>query len=246
TIEMPVLGEHGDRHILLAWKPDSAETTEGLGNVIHLFVHEANNSLLPIASLASTVSSIARREIASAEAATEVGHALEVIHARALALARFLRACLDFADLPVTTSARFALRPIVERVAALETRLSVVVETQDDVELFGVRDEIEQVLINLVRNAADASLEAGGGVRIRWAVDRGMLDLRVIDDGAGEIDEQALFVPRRTTKRTGLGLGLVLSRYVAVNHGGSLHLQRRRELPGCEAVLRISVGPPLR
>jgi signal transduction histidine kinase len=98
---------------------------------------------------------------------------------------------------------------------------------------------LEQLLINLVRNAVDASLETGGKVKSGWTPNNGKLDLWVTDEGLGLASTANLFVPFFTTKVEGSGIGLVLSRQIAEAHGGTLTLENRRDLRGCEARLRL-------
>jgi len=98
-----------------------------------------------------------------------------------------------------------------------------------------------EVLINLIRNAVDASLETGGGVRINCDCPAGSLDIIVQDDGPGLPNTTNLFVPFFTTKPGGSGIGLVLSRQIAEAHGGSLTLQNRKDVTGCEARLRLRI-----
>ncbi|HEX8152937.1 MAG TPA: ATP-binding protein, partial [Thermoanaerobaculia bacterium] len=100
---------------------------------------------------------------------------------------------------------------------------------------------LEQALINLVQNAVDASLETGGGVTITWSLSAQTVDILVLDDGPGLSTTKNLFVPFFTTKPTGTGIGLVLSRQIAEAHGGSLTLANREE-GGCEARLRVGVA----
>ena len=103
----------------------------------------------------------------------------------------------------------------------------------------GDPDQLEQVLINLLRNAADASLTTSGKVRIGWRVDGSMLEIWVEDEGPGLSSTANLFVPFFTTKPGGSGIGLVLSRQIAEGHGGALMLENRVPGPGCVARLRL-------
>jgi signal transduction histidine kinase len=88
----------------------------------------------------------------------------------------------------------------------------------------------------------DASLETGGGVRIRWSRQNGSVALMVEDDGPGLASSANLFVPFFTTKPQGSGIGLVLCRQIAEAHGGSLALENRESGRGCIATLRLELG----
>jgi two-component system, NtrC family, nitrogen regulation sensor histidine kinase NtrY len=96
-----------------------------------------------------------------------------------------------------------------------------------------------------VRNAADASLETGGTVRVSWRARGGVVEVIVEDDGPGLPDPGNLFVPFFTTKATGTGIGLVLSRQIAEAHGGALALESRPGARGARASLRLPLGPLL-
>jgi len=127
----------------------------------------------------------------------------------------------------------------VERAVSFETRVPVRVEAGANTTVRGDPDQLEQVLINLLRNAADASLPANTPVRIGWRRNGTMVEIWVKDDGPGLSTTANLFVPFFTTKPGGSGIGLVLSRQIAEGHGGALTLENRADGPGCVATLRL-------
>ena len=103
--------------------------------------------------------------------------------------------------------------------------------------------QLEQLLINLVRNAVDASMETrGGGVDVGWQQKNGQVEVWVRDEGPGLANTANLFVPFFTTKQGGTGIGLVLCRQIAEAHGGTLTLVNRKDVKGCEARLRLHRG----
>src|SRR5207302_11488299 len=125
---------------------------------------------------------------------------------------RFMTAYARLARLPPPTPGPVDVGAWVERVAALESRLPVQVAQGVPVTIEADADQLDQLLINLVRNAADASLEAGGGaVRVTWHVGRGHVEVAVEDEGPGLSNPGNLFVPSFTAKPQGSGIGLLLS-----------------------------------
>src|SRR5690606_17612860 len=96
-----------------------------------------------------------------------------------------------------------------------EHRLSVEVWPGPPVTLAADEDQLDQLLINLVRNAADASIAAGGDVVVTWSTAGETLRLEILDEGTGISDATNLFVPFFTTKPGGSGIGLALSRRIA-------------------------------
>jgi signal transduction histidine kinase len=102
--------------------------------------------------------------------------------------------------------------------------------------------QIEQVLINLFKNAVDAAIETHGGARVSWQRQGSSFEVRIEDDGHGLANTANLFVPFFTTKPSGSGIGLLLCRQIAENHGGSLSLRNRDAgVSGCIATLRLPV-----
>jgi PAS domain S-box-containing protein len=217
------------------------EERQAWQRLVRVLSHEINNSLAPIQSIAGTLRALIGRTPRPADADEDLERGLGVIGARAEALSRFMRSYARMARLPAPVLAPVDVRPWVERVVQLEKRLPIQVRPGPAVTLSADGDQLEQLLINLVSNAVDASSETGGGVEISWTQQGGALDLRVIDEGPGLPATANLFTPFFTTKRTGTGIGLVLSRQIAEAHGGTLTLENRGDTRGSVARLRLPI-----
>ena len=169
----------------------------------------------------------------------DVLRGLEVVAARSEGLNRFLEAYARLARLPEPRLRRTDLATLVERVARLETRLPVQVDPGEPLEVRADADQLEQALINLVRNAVDAALTTGGGVRVGCTRNNDHAEVYVVDEGPGFSNTANLFVPFFTTKPGGSGIGLVLSRQIAEAHRGELTVANRDGGRGCEARLKL-------
>ena len=207
--------------------------------LLRVLGHELNNSLAPIKSVAGSLADLLSRQPKPADWGDDMRRGLEVISARADSLARFVESYSKLARLPQPRIEPLNLGELLRRVASLETRLPVKVVSGPEVIIQGDSVQLEQLLINLVRNAVDASLETRGTVELDWTQNNGQVELCVRDEGPGLASTANLFVPFFTTKADGSGVGLVLSRQIAEAHGGTLTLENRPRQSGCEARLRL-------
>jgi PAS domain S-box-containing protein len=206
--------------------------------IVRVLSHEINNSLTPIKSIAHSLRRIVDRA-PDFPRGTEVQQGLSLIEERSGALGRFLRAYAQLARLPKPRPRPLRVPELVNRVVDLEKRLPVAVHPSPDVRLMVDSDQVEQMLINIVRNAVDASLETGGAVSIGWRQAGEWLELNVEDEGKGLSDTSNLFVPFFTTKPSGSGIGLALTRQIVDAHGGTIALENRVATAGCRATIRL-------
>ncbi|MEX2044753.1 MAG: ATP-binding protein [Opitutus sp.] len=224
------------------------EELQAWQRIVRVLGHELNNSLAPIKSIAGSLSAMLKSSRRAADWEDDMRGGLEIIAARADSLARFMHAYARLAKLPQPTLAACPIRTLVQRVVALETRLTVETLPSPDVTALCDAAQVEQLVINLVKNAVEAALEqraTGGrpnaGVRLAWKKVPGAVELLVEDDGPGIAQATNLFVPFFTTKPEGSGIGLVLCRQIAENHRGSLTLANRADASGCIATLRLPI-----
>jgi len=205
--------------------------------LVRVLGHELNNSLAPIKSIAGSLESLIAREPLPDDWRDDARRGLSIIATRSEGLSRFLGAYARLAKLPPPRPAPVDVGAWIRQSATLEQRLTAHVRPGPEMTIQGDRDQLEQVMINLLRNAVDASLETGGGVAVSWKRHGGQLEISVEDEGPGLANTATLFVPFFTTKPGGSGIGLVLSRQIAEAHGGSLDLRNREDGRGCEARL---------
>src|SRR3954462_6464407 len=245
--------QHGVPHTLVVLSDVSRalreEERRAWQRLIRVLGHELSNSLAPIKSIAGSLNSRVQATNLDPEVRNDLQRGLEIIETRSASLQRFLEAYRKLAQMPAPKLKDVPLAALVSRVAALEMRLKVCVQEGPHVVFQADPDQLEQMLINLVRNAVDAVLEntsAGarvdcedsvngkrGGVVIRWDADNHQVIVAIEDEGAGLLNRANLFTPFYTTKPNGSGVGLVLCRQIAEAHGGAIEISNRNDRPGC-------------
>jgi two-component system nitrogen regulation sensor histidine kinase NtrY len=208
--------------------------------LIRVLGHELSNSLAPIKSIAGSL--LARVDNMQGEDATlrDFRRGLGVVESRADSLHRFVQSYRLLAQLPPPSFKPVAVGPLLERVVLLEQRLPVHLEAGPAVTLDADPDQLEQMLINLLRNAVDASLANGAeAVRVCWRLDDSALLVAIEDRGMGIANSENLFVPFYTTKPAGSGVGLALAQQIARAHGGEISLINREDGEGARATIRL-------
>ena len=215
------------------------EERQAWQRLVRVLSHEINNSLAPIKSIAGSLRDLVARSPRPADAEEDFRHGLSVIAGRSESLSRFIASYARLTRLPRPRLAPVRVADWVRRAVELETRLSVGVEDGPAIVINADGDQLDQMLINLVHNAVDASLETGGAVTVRWHADDRQVEVVVEDEGPGLADTSNLFVPFFTTKPNGSGIGLALSRQIAEAHGGALTLENREDRRGCAARVRL-------
>jgi len=234
------------------------EELQAWKRLIRVLGHELNNSMAPIKSIANSLSRLLQnRTTLDEEDRQDVVESLEVIESRADGLSRFVRDYARLAKLPAPSLRPTELRPLAQRVANLSERIDVRVDpAAPDLVIRADPDQLEQVLINLSKNAVEAVLEEGPShppfeateaddparapVQIRWLQNQDTVHLFIEDRGPGLANLDNLFTPFFSTKAGGSGIGLTLCRQIVEAHGGTLHLRNREDVAhGCQAELTL-------
>lgn len=224
----------------LAWK-----------RLIRVMGHELNNSLAPIVSIAKSLESLITQNPSARIPTDDFKKGLQVIHARAGALRRFVDDYGTLARLPEPKVQKVSLLSLVRKCVSMESRVQVSIISNDETSIQVDPDQMEQLLINLITNAADACLtrkkeqkKTEGqtyqpAIECGWNIETKNVLLYVRDNGAGLGDTSNLFVPFFTTKPNGSGIGLALCRQIAEGHDATLQIVNRSDEYGCVASIRI-------
>jgi nitrogen fixation/metabolism regulation signal transduction histidine kinase len=223
-------------------RPLREQERQAWQRLIRVIGHELGNSLGPIRSIAGSLDALLQRNPPPTDWRDDMQKGLQVIASRTDSLNRFTSAYSRLARLPAPHVAPVVLKPLLQRVAGFDSRVPVHIGPGPDVTIDADADQLEQLLINVLRNAADACLEVGGGkVTLSWRRTRSQVEILVEDEGPGLSNTANLFVPFFTTKPGGSGIGLVLCRQIAEAHEGSLKLENRTGARGCRVTLTLPV-----
>jgi two-component system, NtrC family, nitrogen regulation sensor histidine kinase NtrY len=241
------------------------EERQAWQRLIRVIGHELNNSLAPIKSIAGSLNARLATINLESEQRRDFERGLEIIENRVASLNRFLQAYRRLAQMPPPMLRACSVSALVRRVTALEDRVSVTAIPGPEVVITADPDQLEQMLINLLRNAAEAVIESpsihgtersnGTGslpgesripIILTWSLGKDTVVLMVQDTGPGLMNPSNAFVPFYTTKPNGSGIGLLLSRQICEAHGGSLELTNRTDEPGCIATVILPKVSTLR
>jgi nitrogen fixation/metabolism regulation signal transduction histidine kinase len=240
--------QRGVPHALLLLTDVSAalreEERQAWQRLIRVLGHEINNSLAPIKSIAGTLRTQLIAGVATDE---DLDRGLHIVESRAESLHRFVQAYRQLAQLPPPRLQKTPLAPLLERTLALEQRLHAENIGGPEVTVTIDPDQMEQMLINLVRNAVEAALTSRTGkprVQVGWQVDAGKVVIAIEDNGPGIANDSNLFVPFYTTKSGGSGVGLALARQIVEAHAGSVRLTNRIT-GGARAVITLPIVMPV-
>jgi len=209
------------------------EERQAWRRLVRVMGHELNSSLTPIKSMAATLKKLTGRDPLPSDWREDADSGLTIIHDRADALSRFMGAYARLARLPPPVANDVDINALIRRAASLYGD-RVVVNAGPAVMASVDPDQIEQVMINLIKNGVEASPD-DESIGIDWAVTDGSILIRIVDNGSGLASTDNLWVPFFTTKPGGTGLGLVLCREIVENHGGEISLANRHDARGCIA-----------
>jgi nitrogen fixation/metabolism regulation signal transduction histidine kinase len=239
--------QYGAPHTLLLLDdvsvPLQEEEQAAWKRLVRVLGHELSNSLAPIKSIAGSL--LARVDRMSGDKAElhDFRRGLSVVEGRADSLHRFVQSYRLLAQLPPPHRRTIRLGALLERVVLLEQRLPVQLDPGPPLELNADPDQLEQMFINLLANAVDASLSNGSHpVHAAWVREESDLLVTIEDQGLGIANVDNLFVPFYTTKPTGSGVGLALAQQIARAHGGEITLVNREDGEGARATVRLPLG----
>jgi two-component system nitrogen regulation sensor histidine kinase NtrY len=239
--------QDGAPHILLLLadvsQPLREEEQAAWKRLIRVLGHELSNSLAPIKSIAGSLLARADQMQGDEMTVRDFRRGLGVVESRADSLHRFVQSYRVLAQLPPPVLKSVPVGPLVERIALLEQRVPIQLDAGPSAILHADPDQLEQMLINLLANAVDASLANGAHpVHIGWRQVESNIEVFIEDRGLGIANSENLFVPFYTTKPTGSGVGLALAQQIARAHGGEIRLVNREEGDGARATVRLPVA----
>ena len=210
---------------------------EAWQNLTRVLRHEIMNSMTPIVSLVGTMRLIVDEDIEKSttdhEAVEDLKEALQTLEKRSQGMMKFVNAYRDFTTLPKpnlrTVSVKQLLQEVLQLLQADLLSAGVLWELEvepEELTVLADSDQLQQVLINLIKNALEAVIgQARPFIKVNAHISENQKVMISVHDNGYGIEPEALekiFIPFYTTKKTGSGIGLSLSRQILQQHGGQL------------------------
>lgn len=216
------------------------EESKAWQSLVRVISHEINNSLSPIASISQTLARMLQQQDYTV-IHEELTSGLNIIATRAVGLGQFVESYKQLAKLPEPRKQPVALTALINKVRGLFKESNIDIEAAADVVIDVDPLQLEQVLINLLKNAVEAmtQTQSGASIKIAWSKQGNVLQLTVCDEGCGITNSENLFVPFYSTKKHGTGIGLVLCRQIIEAHDGRIHITNRKQKQGCCATIEL-------
>lgn len=228
-------------------------------NLTRVLRHEIMNSMTPIASLANSLGTILEEDIQEKEDGVleleketylDLSEGLETISKRSVGLVDFVNAYRDYTNIPQPDLKRFSVHELFENICVLlkeelllaDIKLIPKIQAKD-LEIIADQSLIQMILINLIKNAKEAMVHAKNRTILLYAGtdNQSVPFIQVTDHGEGIVPEaiERIFVPFFTTKKTGSGIGLAISRQIMNMHKGSLDAE---SIVGEKTVFTLKFG----
>ncbi len=221
-----------------------SEERKAWQSLVRVISHEINNSLSPIASISQTLNRLISRQSDRTENSKDLIEGLTIITERANGLSEFVDSYKQLAKLPEPQKQMISILRLFEKICILFKDQSIIIESENDVQLRIDPVQFEQVLINLIKNSIEAMLQTNpeGVIRVEWLATEFFFKLIICDQGGGLNNSDNLFVPFYSTKKQGSGIGLIFCRQVIEAHNGSLSIVNRLNSQGCCATIEIPLS----
>jgi nitrogen fixation/metabolism regulation signal transduction histidine kinase len=223
-------------------QPLQKEEQTAWKRLVRVLGHELSNSLAPIKSIAGSLRMRVGDLGGDETTLRDFRRGLGIVESRADALHRFVQSYRMLAQLPPPRLKPVSIGQLLERIALLQQRLAVQLDPGPPAVLNADPDQLEQMFINLLANAVDASTaNHSQEVRVTWRLADSSVLVSIEDRGLGIANAENLFVPFYTTKPEGSGVGLALAQQIARAHGGEIRLFNREDGQGARASVRLPV-----
>jgi nitrogen fixation/metabolism regulation signal transduction histidine kinase len=217
-----------------------AEERKAWKNLVRVISHEINNSLSPIVSIGQTLTRLINRQDDAINNRKDLIDGLTIVTERADGLRHFVESYKHLAKLPEPTKKKTSVFKLVEKTCILFKNQQIEFESNPDFHLYLDPVQFEQVLINILKNAHEAMVQAPHGIiRIEWYANEHTFTFKVFDQGCGLGSTDNLFIPFYSTKKNGSGIGLVLCRQIVEAHNGRLSIANQIDSPGCCVIIEI-------
>lgn len=208
-------------------------------NLVRVLSHEINNSLTPLKSFSNSLKTQIEKRETDEILKQELLDGVAVIGNRANSLAEFVQSYQKIARMPEPDKKPTDFQTLVNSLVKLFHDNPINLQG-DSLVLPIDASQIEQVMINLIKNAVEAS-SAAQPVEVSWRQEGSRLIVQIVDNGEGIQNLDNLFTPYYTTKPSGSGVGLVFCQQVIEAHGGFLSITNRHNRSGCEVSMSLPV-----